>query len=204
MTESIISKILNNTSLYKKDTQTIQSDDHVLGIDKICLLANDVLRTAAKEYDFSRCFKLIPNSETKSSCGPWPNYYEDNRGYRCSSPKKVNEATALASCLTNLPLINTSKMAYNNKALGYMRTAVTLGLSAIPYAGLVLAATTDAILGPTADEIILNEYKDKEYDEKLVILSGIRKQVLKESGNLAKGYIKKNYGDVLTQIKGLL
>ncbi|KAI9292587.1 hypothetical protein K502DRAFT_351865 [Neoconidiobolus thromboides FSU 785] len=204
MTESIVTKILNNTKLYNKDAQTIQSDDHALGIDKICLLANDVLQTAAMPHDFSNCFRLIPNSETKSSCGYWGTSYEKDRGYFCGSSKWSNEAATLASCLENLPLINASKMAYSNKALKYMRTAVTSGISAIPYAGLVLAATTNAILGPTADEAILNEYKGAKYDEKLVILSGVRKQVLKESRDLAKGFIKDNFGDIAASIKKLM
>ncbi|KAI9298995.1 hypothetical protein K502DRAFT_345652 [Neoconidiobolus thromboides FSU 785] len=204
MTESIVTKILNNTNLYNKDAQTIQSNDHVLGIDKICLLANDMLRTAAMPYEFSNCFKLIPNKEIRTSCGYWGTKYDKDRGYFCGSSKWSNEAATLASCLQNLPLINASKMAYNNKALEYMRTAVTAGISAIPYAGLVLAATTNAILGPTADELILSEYKGAEYDEKLVILSGVRKQVLKESAKLAKGYFKEHFGDIIKSIKNVL
>ncbi|KAI9293226.1 hypothetical protein K502DRAFT_331693 [Neoconidiobolus thromboides FSU 785] len=204
MTESIVTKIFNNTKLYNKDAQTIQSNDHILSIDKICLLANDVLRTAAMEYNFSNCFKLIPNSEIQTSCGFWGTDYDEGRGSYCSAAKVYNKATTLASCLTHLPLINTSKLAYNNKALEYMRTAVVAGISAIPYAGLVLAATTNAILGPTADQEILNEYKGKDFDEKLVILSGVRKQVLRESAKLAKGYIKDHFGQLIGSIKNVL
>ncbi|KAI9293606.1 hypothetical protein K502DRAFT_354784 [Neoconidiobolus thromboides FSU 785] len=204
MTESIVTKILNNTNLYKRDAQTIQSDDHVLGVDKICLLANDVLRTAAMQYDFSRCFQLISNKDTRSSCGFWGTDYDNDRGYYCGSSKVSNKATDLASCLRNLPLINASKMAYNNKALDVLRTAVIAGIESIPYAGLVLAATTNAILGPTADEMILNEYKGAQFNEKLIILNGVRKQVLKESGNLAKGYIKDNFSDIIKSVKKIL
>ncbi|KAI9290547.1 hypothetical protein K502DRAFT_353895 [Neoconidiobolus thromboides FSU 785] len=85
-----------------------------------------------------------------------------------------------------------------------MRTAVTAGLSAVPYAGLILAATSNAILGPTADEMILNEYKGAQFNEKLIVLNGVRKQVLKESGELAKGYIKDNFSDIIKSVKKIL
>ncbi|KAI9297027.1 hypothetical protein K502DRAFT_323463 [Neoconidiobolus thromboides FSU 785] len=203
MTEKIVGRILNNTGIYKKNTQTIQSDTQVLSIDKVCLLANDVLRTASMKYDFSNCFRLNTMTTTKLECAPGGKKREVRRGYYCANSGEKYPASSVASCLYNLNFINASELAYNNKALDYMRTAVIAGISAIPYAGLVLAATTNAILGPTADEMILAEYKDAEYDEKAVILRGVRKQVLKESSELAKGYVKDNWKEISKSIKKL-
>ncbi|KAI9297020.1 hypothetical protein K502DRAFT_328527 [Neoconidiobolus thromboides FSU 785] len=204
MTENVVAHILNNTSIYKKNTQTIQDNLNVLSIDKICLLANDVLRTAAMKYDFNNCFRLAHMASVHTKCAAGGDAFNNVYGKHCTNTGEKHTGADLGSCLQNLPLINASKMAYNNKALDIMRTAVVSGISAIPYAGLVLAATTNAILGPTADEMILNEYKGAQYDEKAVILRGVRQQVLKESSELAKGYVKDNWDDILKSIKKIL
>ncbi|KAI9291538.1 hypothetical protein K502DRAFT_127480 [Neoconidiobolus thromboides FSU 785] len=187
-----------------KQSNPIQSNNHVLSVDKICLLANDVLRTTAKEYDFSNCFKLIPNMETRSICGLAGNGFDTGRGYFCRANMDSNKASTLDSCLRNLPMINTSKMAYNNRALEIMREALVKGLDAIPYAGKILAATSNVILGPTADEMILNEYNGEEFNAKLVALKGIQDQVLDESSKLAKSYIKDNFSDIIKSVKKML
>ncbi|KAI9293862.1 hypothetical protein K502DRAFT_331205 [Neoconidiobolus thromboides FSU 785] len=197
MTEKIVSKILNNTELYNKEAQTIQSNEYVLGIDKICLLANNVLQTAAMEYNYSNCFKLIPNSEIQSGCGYWGTSYDRDRGYFCASNKDFNQAGTLASCLTNLPLANPLKMDTDSKVLTYMRTAITTGISALPYEDLILVATTNTILGPVADQIILSEYQSAEFNEKIIILRNVRKEILKESSKIAKGYFNDDFSQLL-------
>ncbi|KAI9290472.1 hypothetical protein K502DRAFT_354011, partial [Neoconidiobolus thromboides FSU 785] len=52
-------------------------------------------------------------------------------------------------------------------------------------------------------EMILNEYKGAQYDEKAAVLRGVRQQVLKESSELAKGYVKDNWDDIVKSIKKL-